>query len=69
MFVEYLTRSDGFGDIPWGQFVLLQGVFAIVAAAGIVTWNDHGFVGVVVAVLSELALIGVTHAKFHSNAQ
>lgn len=69
MFIEYITRSDGFGVMPWPEFLLLQFVFAVVAAAGIVTWNDHGIVGVAVAVISELVLLGLTFHRFHSNAE
>jgi len=45
--MEHFTRPTGFGGTPWPQFIFFLCIFMYGVYASISTWNDSGWIGIV----------------------
>lgn len=54
--LEFLFQRTGFGKWTWPEFAVVQLAFALVVAAGVITWSDGGWWAVLFTLLAEVVI-------------
>lgn len=67
-FFEFCTRRTGFGKTKWAQFGLIQLMVGMCVLAGLLTWYDSGWVGIVAGAAIEVVLVWGTWMNYTRKA-